>query len=132
LNGDQVLCEEILIRLVSRRRDILPSGEAAPEAFILRRDEQRLSVYRKTISDIDICKTALRGVYGASTLHTGRVRTGPYPERIHIDVVEAEGEGTEIPGHAALTGLPDPIARYEEAERVASVLQKQSRRIPLT
>jgi hypothetical protein len=117
---------------MSRRRDVLPGGEAAPEAFILRRDEQKLSVFRKTISDIDKCKTALRGVYGAATLHTGKVRTGPYPEGTHIDVVEAEGEGTDVPGHAALIGLPDPIAAYEAAERVASVLQKQSRGIPVT
>ena len=129
MNGDSVPCEEILIRLISRRGDILPSGEAAPQVFMLRRNEQRLSVFRKAISDIGVCKAELRRTYGAATLHAGRVRTGSYPEGIEIDVVGAEGEGTNIPGHAALTGLPDPITAYESAERVASILRDQSRRI---
>jgi hypothetical protein len=129
LNGDRVPCEEILIRLASRRGHILPNSEVAAEVFILRRGENRLSVFRKSISDIDVCKAALKRPYGAATLHTGKVRTGPYPGDIQVDVVEAEGEGTDIPGHAALTGLPDPITAPEKAERVASILRRQSRGI---
>lgn len=132
MNGDRVPCEEILIRLISRRGYILPNGDAAHEVFILRRNEQRLSVFRKSISDIDVCKAELRKPYGAATLHAGRVRSGSYPKGIEIDVVEAEGEGTSTPGHAAITGLPDPITAYEDAERVASILSQQSRSIPLT
>jgi hypothetical protein len=132
LNGDLVPCEEIPIRLVSRRGYVLPNHEVAPEVFVLRGGERSLSVFRRAISDIDVCKAALKRPHGAATLHTGRVRTGPYPGEIQVDVVEAEGEGTDIAGHAALIGLPDPITAPEEAERVASILQKQSRSIPLT
>jgi hypothetical protein len=127
LNGDPVPCEEILIRLVSRKGDILPTGEPEVGAFILRRGEERLSFFRRSISDIGICKSALTKPRGAATLHTGRIRNGDYPHGRHLNVVEAEGEGTDIPGHAALVGLPDPITEYEEAERVASILRLQSR-----
>jgi len=117
---------------MSRKRDVLPDGEAATEAFILRpTDAGKLSLFREAISDIHICKKALNGPRGAATLHTGRIRAGVYPRERQLDVIEAEGEGTNIPGHAALTGLPDPLAEYEEAERVASILQRQSRGIPI-
>ena len=99
---------------------------------MLRPNEQGLSVFRSSISDIEVCKRELQRIRGAATLHTGRVRTGPYPQGVEIDVVEAEGEGTNTPGHAVLTGLPDPITAYEEAERVASILREQSRSIAVT
>jgi hypothetical protein len=132
LNGDPIPCEEILIRLISRSKDVLPTGEAASEVFILRRGEERLSVFRKAISDIELCKRALNRPRGAATLHTGRIRTEAYPNERQIDIVEAEGEGTEIPGHAVLIGLPDPEKEYGEAERVASLLRQQSRGIPIS
>jgi hypothetical protein len=132
LNGDSISCEEILIRLISRKRDILPNAEAATEVFILRpSDEGRLSFFRKAISDIDICKAVIEKPRGAATLHTGRVRAAAYPDERQLDIVEADGEGTDIPGHAALIGLPDPIAEFGEAERVASILRAQSRFTPI-
>jgi hypothetical protein len=132
LNGDSISCEEILIRLISRKNDVLPDGAAATEAFILRpTDAGRLSVFRKAISDIQICKAALNRPRGAATLHTGRIRAGIYPGDRQLNVVEAEGEGTDIPGHSALIGLPDPLTEYGEAERVASILREQSRGIPI-
>jgi hypothetical protein len=131
LNGDPISCEEILIRLIARSRDALPNGEAATEVFILRRGEERLSVFRKAISDIEACKKVLDKPRGAVTLHTGRVRTGPYPGERQLDIVEAEGDGTDIPGHAVLVGLPNPETEYGEAERVASLLREQSRGISI-
>ena len=131
MNGDPVSCEEILIRLIARSKDILPSGEVMPQAFILRRGERGLSLFRMTISGIETCKAALDRPRGAVTLHTGRVRGGAYPGERRIDVVEAEGEGTIIPGHAAMIGLPDPITEYEDAERVASILRRQSRHLQI-
>lgn len=127
MNGDPVSCEEILIRLIARSRDILASGDVMPEVFILRRGEGRLSFFRQSISGIETCKAALNRPRGAATLHTGRVRCGAYPGNRLLDVIEAEGEGTDIPGHAVLIGLPDPETEYLEAERVASVLRQQSR-----
>jgi hypothetical protein len=132
LNGDSIFCEEILIRLISRKKDLLPDGEAATEAFILRlTDAGKLSLFRKAISDIQICKAALNKPRGAATLHTGRIRTAIYPSERQLDIIEAEGEGTDIPGHSALIGLPDPLTEYGEAERVASILREQSRGIPI-
>jgi hypothetical protein len=132
LNGDSISCEEILIRLISRKKDILPDGGAATEAFILRQaDTGKLSVFRKAISDIQICKSALSKPCGATTLHTGRIRSAIYPGERQLDIIEAEGEGTDIPGHSALIGLPDPLTEYGEAERVASILREQSRSIPI-
>jgi hypothetical protein len=117
---------------MTRKNDVLPNGEAATEAFILRAtDEGRLSFFRKAISDISVCKAALNKTRGAATLHTGRIRAGIYPRGRQLDVVEAEGEGTHIPGHAALLGLPDPLTEPGEAERVASILREQSRGAPL-
>lgn len=133
MNGEAVPCEEILIRLVGRKGDILPSGEAAPEAFILRKnDSGKLSLFRKTISDIQVCKAALKKPYGAATLHAGTVRSTVCSNGRVLDVLDAEGEGTNIPGHASLVGLPDPITEYEDAEHVASLLSRQSRGIPIT
>ena len=133
LNGDAIPCEDITIRLIGSKKHLLPGGEAAPEAFILRpADKGRLSLFRKAISDIQICKAVLRSPHGAATLHTGRVRATAYPRDRRIDVVEAEGEGTDIPGHAAMIGLPDPITEAEEAERVASLLRRQSRGLALS
>jgi hypothetical protein len=83
------------------------------------------------ISDIQICKAALDRPRGAATLHTGRIRAAIYPGERQLDIVEAEGEGTDIPGHSALTGLPDPLTEYGEAERVASILREQSRGVPI-
>lgn len=131
MNGDLVDCEEILIRLISRRRAVLPNGEVATEVFLLRANENALSLFRKQISDIDVCKTALAKLHGAVTLHTGRIRDGRYPNGRQLEIIEAEGEGTEIPGHCALIGLPDPLKEVIEAERVASILCAQSRTIPL-
>lgn len=132
MNGDSISCEEILIRLIGRKRDLLPNGEAATEAFILRpADAGKLSFFRKMISDIQICKAALDRPRGAATLHTGRIRAAIYPGERQLDIVEAEGEGTDIPGHSALTGLPDPLTEYGEAERVASILREQSRGVPI-
>jgi hypothetical protein len=128
LNGDPISCEEIVIRLIGRKKHVLSSGDATPEVFILRQtDLGRLSFFRKAISDIQVCKAALTGLHGAATLHTGTVRFSAYPGGRQIDIVEAEGEGTEIPGHAAMIGLPDPITEPAEAERVASILRDQSR-----
>jgi hypothetical protein len=110
---------------------MLPTGEPAPEVFMLRRGEDSLSLFRSAISGIAKCKMAIRNPRGAATLHAGRVRAGNYPGQRKLDVIEAEGENTEIPGHAALTGLPDPIEAYGEAERVASLLRDQSRKIPI-
>jgi hypothetical protein len=133
LNGDSVGCEEVIIRLLSRKKHVLPEGDVAPEAFILRpNDHGRLSFFRKAISDIPVCKAALEKLCGAATLHTGRVRAANYPGNRKIDVVEAEGEGTDIPGHSAMIGLPDPESEYEDAERVASILRKQSRLVSTT
>jgi hypothetical protein len=132
LSGDSISCEEILIRLISRKNQILPNGEAAPEAFILRpTDAGKLSFFRKAISDIHICKAALNKPHGAATLHTGRIRAAIYPSGRQLDIIEAEGEGTDIPGHSALIGLPDPLTEYEEAERAASILREQSRGMPI-
>ena len=132
MNGDSISCEEILIRLISRKRDLLPNGEAATEAFILRpNDAGKLSFFRKLISDIQVCKAVLDKPYGAATLHTGRIRAGTYPDERKLEIVQAEGEGTDIPGHSALIGLPDPLTEYGEAERVASILREQSRGIPI-
>jgi len=133
LNGDSVGCEEVLIRLISRKKDVLPGGVAAPEVFILRpNDAGRLSLFRKAISDVHVCKGALKTPYGAATLHAGRVRASNYATNRQLDVVEAEGEGTDIPGHAAMVGLPDPVTEYQDAERVASILREQSRAISVS
>jgi hypothetical protein len=131
LNGDPIRCEEIIIRLIGRKRDFL-DGEIAAAAFILRpNDGGKLSFFRKSISDLPICRAALQNLYGAGTLHTGRVRSASYPSERKLDVVEAEGEGTDILGHVAMIGLPDPETEFEAAERVASILQKQSRAVRL-
>jgi len=132
LNGDPIPCEDVIIRLIGNKKHVLSDG-ATVEAFILRRnDHGRLSFFRRAISDFHVCRKVLREVYGASTLHTGRVRAITYPSPRRIEVVEAEGEGTEIPGHAAMIGLPDPITNYAEAERVASLLRSQSRSVTVT
>jgi hypothetical protein len=127
LNGDPVSCEEILIRLIAKPRHLLPNGEPAPEVFILRSGERHLSLFRMAISGVEACKAALAKPRGAATLHAGKVRAGAYPSDRQLDILEAEGEGTTIPGHAVLTGLPDPIKEWGEAERVASILREQSR-----
>ena len=133
MNGDAIPCEDIIIRLIGRKQHLPPNSDVDPAAFILRpSDEGRLSFFRRAISDIQVCKAALKKPHGAVTLHTGRVRATSYPGDRYIDVVEAEGEGTTIPGHAAMTGLPDPETEPEAAERVASLLRNQSRGLALS
>lgn len=132
MNGDAIPCEDVVIRLIARKQHMPPGGDVDPAAFILRpSDGGRLSFFRRSISDIQVCKAALKKPHGAVTLHTGRVRATSYPGNRNIDIVEAEGEGTTIPGHAAMVGLPDPETEFEAAERVASLLRQQSRRLAL-
>ena len=79
MNGDSISCEEILIRLISRKKDILPDGEAATEAFILRlTDDGKLSLFRKAISDIKICRAALNRPNTGGHLHKGTVGAAIY------------------------------------------------------
>lgn len=132
MNGDQIDCREISIRLIGNKKHVLPGGGAAPEAFILRsNDAGSLSVFRRAISDLPACRGALKKIYGAATLHSGRVRTIAFGDQRQLDVIDAEGQGTDIPGHAAIVGLPNPETEYELAERVASMLQLQSRNVSL-
>jgi hypothetical protein len=105
-------------------------GNATPEAFLLRpSDNGRLSVFRRKMASVEQARSVLKKTYGAASLHTGRIRSinNTHPRR--IDVVAAEGEGTDIPGHAAISNLPDPKADEATAERIASLLRDQSRRI---
>jgi hypothetical protein len=122
-------CEEIIFRLALNAKCVIPNST---EAFLLRRsDEGRLSVYRIKKTSFEDCARKYNRPKGAFTLHVGRVRSVSSKET-YLDVVEDESLHDKCPGHASILNLPDPQIEAEaiEAERLATVLRKQSRQLP--
>jgi len=121
-------CEEIIFRLALNAKAAMPH---TTEAFLLRRsDNGKLSVYRLKKTTIESCLRRYNRPKGAFTLHTGRVRTVAY-RGVPLDVVEDEQPNDKCPGHASVLHLPDPLKgdEAEEAERVATILRRQSRQV---
>jgi hypothetical protein len=117
-----------VIRVFRNAKHKDASGGATADAFMLRStDEGRLSVFRLKLISVQDSKISLRKNHGAATLHTGRVRSLVVANLAALDVVPAEGEGTNLPGHAAIVNLPDPEVDPKNAERFASLLRDISR-----
>lgn len=125
-DSGQVLCEELLYRVATKRKHLTPEGLAEAELFILRpTDEGGLSVFRKRlVSSVD-CERQFKKTFGFVTLHAGRVRSLSSTIAREIDIVPDERPSDIVPGHAMITGLPEP--NTADAEYVASLLRDQSR-----
>jgi hypothetical protein len=121
-------CEEIIFRLALNAKAAMPN---TTEAFLLKKsDNGKLSVYRLKKADIASCLSRYNRPKGAFTLHTGRIRT-VLAAGVALDVVEDELPTDKCPGHASIIHLPDPQkeSEAEEAERIATLLRRQSRQI---
>jgi hypothetical protein len=129
--GD-VGCSEILYRVILNRRHLESNGDPAVELFILRpQDEGKLSVFRSDLVSLEDCKSQFKKVSGTCTLHTGHVRSTVVTEEqgTGLDVIPDEKPDGAQPGHAVIINLPDPQVNRGIAERVASLLRNQCRRI---
>ena len=125
---ETVDCGEVVVRIFRNAKHRDASGGATADAFVLRStDEGRLSVFRLKLISVQDSKTSLRRTHGAATLHTGRVRSLVVANLAALDILPAEGEGTDLPGHAAIVNLPDPEVDPKNAERFASLLRDISR-----
>lgn len=129
-SSDSIDCSEILTRIFLNRKHCDDDGNATADAFILReRDAGKLSVFRQTVVSVEACKANFRNTYGAASLHTGHVRTVETYDSTCLDVVSAEGEGTELPGHSCIINLPDPLKDRELAEYIGGLLRDKSRKL---
>lgn len=112
-------CPTIVYRAMARKNWIDKTAKRVLPAAYFRRpppkDEDGLSV---DISSPQSCSSALRNCYGVASLHVGRVRD------IGLDVVVDDAP------HAAITGLPRREDDPARAERLASLLSRQSRLLP--
>ncbi len=124
-----VACSEIVSRLLTASRHIRNDGSASVEAFLLRSSENALSVFRLAKLSPDECANQLRAVKGQATLHAGHIRaTTVNGDNAHLNVVINE-EASHVMGHAEISGLPHQALNKEDAERLAGLLSRQSRRL---
>ena len=121
-------CNEIVFRLALNAKCVQPNST---EAFLLRRsDNGKLSVYRFAHTNFEDCSAKYNRPKGAFTLHVGRVRTLA-AKGFQLEVIQDESVTDKCPGHASILNLPDPQVEAEvlEAERLATLLRKQSRQL---
>jgi hypothetical protein len=128
-----VECPEVLFRALLRKNHLDRDGNLTEEAFMLRKtDEGHLSVFREQRVGLDQCMQSFeRPPLGAASLHTGRVRSINTVHPLSIDVIPTESQNLNCPGHASIINLPDRYrgANRDDAERVASLLRDQARRV---
>ena len=112
-------CGTIVYRAMARKNWIdKTSSRVLPTAYFRRpppKDDDGLSV---DVSSPQSCASALSDCFGVASLHVGRVRD------IRLDVVVDEEP------HANIVGVPRRDDNREQAERLASLLAKQSRLLP--
>jgi hypothetical protein len=128
----EILCTELLTRVLRNKNNVDENGNITAEAFLLReKDAGKLSVYRQEKVSPDACIATFKKTYGAASLHTGHVRSINEAHPIGIDVIPAESVNDLCPGHSAIINLPDQhaSAKPEEAERMASILRDQARKL---
>lgn len=121
-------CEEVIFRLALNAKCAMPN---TTEAFLLRKsDNGKLSVYRINKTSFEDCSAKYNRPKGAFTLHVGRVRTLQSKNR-YLEVIEDESDTDKCPGHASILNLPDPQneEEAEQAERIATLLRRQSRQL---
>lgn len=131
-NAANIGCPELLTRVLRNKNNLDDDGNVTEDAFILRpTDEGELSVYRQKLVSADACRATFKKTYGAVSLHTGRVRSLNEENPFGIDVIPRESDADPCPGHSAIVNLPDKHrdAKPEDAERMATLLRDQARRI---
>ena len=112
-------CRAIVYRAMARKNWIdRIANQVLPAAYFRRpppADEDGLSL---DVSSPPSCAATLRECYGVASLHVGRIRD------IGLDVV------VDDKPHAVISGVPRREDDPTRAERLASLLARQSRLIP--
>jgi hypothetical protein len=85
------------------------------DAYLLRPNEQSLSVRIASTCSPEQCAAGFRNCYGVASLQVGRIR------ELGLDVVP------DSRSHASITGLPTVEDDRDRAERLADLLALQSR-----
>jgi hypothetical protein len=125
--NEQLDCSEILCRLALKKEYL---SDSSVDAFLLRpSDNGRLSVYRLSKVSLEVCSATFNKVHGSFSLHTGHVRSVAQPEVSSLQVIADESPTDRCPGHSSILNLPDPQIEFENAQRTASLLKRQSRRL---
>jgi hypothetical protein len=120
-------CEEIVCRL-ALKKDFL--ADESVDAFLLRpSDKGRLSVFRLAKVSVSGCSATFNKVHGSYSLHSGRIRTVSGVGLQPLEVIVDESPSDKCPGHSSILNLPDPQLAFEDAQRAASLLKRQSRRL---
>lgn len=115
---------EIVHRAILKARWLDEHGDATAEAFLLRpADHGCLSVCRRALSPWARCRTHFNKVYGGVPLRVRPIRAvAPRVETV------ADPEPGR-PEHASIINLPDPATDRGAAERAATLLMAQARRL---
>jgi len=117
LQAPALECSCIVYRAARRRwvQQLEGADVILPDAFLLRTQENGLSVRPASRVTPKQCAEGLTGCTGVLSLHVGRVRN------IGLEVV-ADAED-----HAEVRGLPHRSENAAEAERLAGLLAAQAR-----
>jgi hypothetical protein len=123
-------CTEIVVRVVTKRKWIV-DGHLMPEAFLLKiypddSVEEALSVGRRAIATVRLCRSRMRSSHGAATLHVGHIRSENLINVFPDPVLKLDGREAQ-PEHALIVNLPNPITQNDLAEYIASKLAAQAR-----
>jgi hypothetical protein len=125
--NEQLDCSEILCRLALKKEFL---ADSSVDAFLLRpSDKGRLSVFRLNRVSVADCSATFNKVRGSFSLHTGRIRSETEPELPVLEVIQDESPEDKCPGHSSILNLPDPLLDFEHAQRAATLLKRQSRRL---
>jgi hypothetical protein len=128
---EDVECTEIVYRAL--KKTWIDGNTVTAEAFIRRiqnggqSSEAYVSMDRRKYSTARECRSKLKKMPSATSLHVGRARSLPFGLDVHPVPIRDEFEAITDPGHCALMNLPDPIDDYGNAEFVASQLARIAR-----
>lgn len=129
LGTEPVECAEVVYRAL--KKSWARGERIASEAFMRRvrepEPELAVSLSRRKYTTARECRSKLRGMICAASLHVGKVRD----LKFGLDVLpdpkdDQDGNLTDL-GHCLLVNLPHPVNDEEAAEVVASQLIKIAR-----
>lgn len=132
---EDVQCTEIVYRAL--KREWVPGESIPAEAFIRKikrpdpdsepRVEEAVSLSRQKYATARECRSKLKKMRGAASLHVGKVRGLPLHLDVHPDP-DRNADGAVVrPDHCSLVNLPDPVKDTLAAESAASQLIRIAR-----